>query len=539
MPSSSGKSSSAAAISDPASPEIVTYDGVLQSFVDDLQHHRLHWIKQIHADRDTRCALRDLVARVRIDHSTNGPLWLARVKPDLQNVMIDAIVGHHVVWEQLAADASATAQNAARAAAALHLCLRGGLAESGNQDSLDNAGAMLDFLGGSECPDAALKESLQRQALELYHRHNQDLRQLQQSFLQKCGVQDASVALSKTGGWPATDHDHFMKVFKDCEPKGIRNDQFVTRVAAEVTMQPLNAIRAHDTWYRSVRRLAQQRDDSMAEHTRRVQAFKDDARAAIAAATAAAVLTKAKEEELAQRLADQALMHAKVERFKGKRNAKADLAAHQAEIARLEAAAMQQAADRKRQKDHELKKKLLQDHKGWQHVNEMAQEEAKALLRAMEAEERKERDAFNADRVAFRIEEYEQKRDDLKRKALQKAEDDELRQRALDAIKLETPYAEKLNHIAVDPERTRKPTEAFTANVEAIQDGLGIHETGLFPSHGYDTDKLFKDARFKLGIALREAGLGSTDYARKAMSAIAVRNMGAYRHTPQAPSQLW
>ncbi|CAK4838569.1 unnamed protein product [Aphanomyces euteiches] len=47
----------------------------------------------------------------------------------------------------------------------------------------------------------------------------------------------------------------------------------------------------------------------------------------------------------------------------GKRSAQADVAAHQAEIAQLEAEAVIQAAERKRQKEHELKKKLLLTHK--------------------------------------------------------------------------------------------------------------------------------------------------------------------------------
>ncbi|RHY04350.1 hypothetical protein DYB25_009612 [Aphanomyces astaci] len=357
----------------------------------------------------------------------------------------------------------------------------------------DDHKSILDKLGGVECPDVALKASLQVQLDAIHQRHSHELQQLHQTFLAECGEPNATVAVSKTGGWSDHDHDHYIKLFKDCDPKGIRNDPFLSRVAAQLTNHNVDAIRHHDTWYRCVRRVATLKQDRLNEHARRIQSFRDEASAAMAAATAAAVSATAKDEEWAQRMADQAFMHAKVERFKGKRDAKADMAAHQAEIARLEAYAIQVAADRKRLKEHELKKNCCR-----------ITDEATALKRAIEAEELKERDAVNAERVAFRVEEYE-------------------RLRVLEAIKQETPYAEKLNQI----ERTRQPTVAFTANVDAIQDGLGVHETGLFPSHGYDTDKLFKDARFKLGLALR------------AMSTITVRNTGAYRHTPQAPTQLW
>ncbi|RHY90452.1 hypothetical protein DYB37_011691 [Aphanomyces astaci] len=346
----------------------------------------------------------------------------------------------------------------------------------------DDHKSILDKLGGVECPDVALKASLQVQLDAIHQRHSHELQQLHQTFLAQCGEPNATVAVSKTGGWSDHDHDHYIKLFKDCDPKGIRNDPFLSRVAAQLTNHNVDAIRHHDTWYRCVRRVATLKQDRLNEHARRIQSFLDEASAAMAAATAAAVSATAKDEEWAQRMADQALMHAKVERFKGKRDAKADMAAHQAEIARLEADAIQVAADRKRLKEHELKKKLLQDHR------------------------------YNH------------------------------RLRVLEAIKQETPYAEKLSQI----ERTRQPTVAFTANVDAIQDGLGVHETGLFPSHGYDTDKLFKDARFKLGLALRVreetckfvlTAAGADGCA--AMSTITVRNTGAYRHTPQASTQLW
>ncbi|ETV70172.1 hypothetical protein H257_14207 [Aphanomyces astaci] len=530
---------------DPTTPHsdgLDDYGSALQSFVDHMQHHRLDWIKQMHAHRDTRHSMHQLVARVHADKAVQGPTWMARVKADLQNVMIDAIVGHHVVWEQLATEASATIQTLTATTVTLQPCLRSmGHTNTGNQDmtETDDHKSILDKLGGVECPDVALKASLQVQLDAIHQRHSHELQQLHQTFLAQCGEPNATVAMSKTGGWSDHDHDRYIKLFKDCDPKGIRNDPFLSRVAAQLTNHNVDAIRHHDTWYRCVRRVATLKQDRLNEHARRIQSFLDEASAAMAAATAAAVSATAKDEEWAQRMADQALMHAKVERFKGKRDAKADMAAHQAEIARLEADAIQVAADRKRLKEHELKKKLLQDHRSWQRVDMLAQDEATALKRAIEVEELKERDAVNAERVAFRVEEYEQKCDDAKRRAIQRADDEAERLRVLEAIKQETPYAEKLNQIEMDPERTRQPTVAFTANVDAIQDGLGVHETGLFPSHGYDTDKLFKDARFKLGLALRDAGLGSTDYARKAMSTITVRNTGAYRHTPQAPTQLW
>jgi hypothetical protein len=55
--------------------------------------------------------------------------------------------------------------------------------------------------------------------------------------------------------------------------------------------------------------------------------------------------------------------------------------------------------------------------------------------------------------------------------------------------------------------------------------------------HGYDCDRLFTNARFKLGVALWNADL--TEHARKALIIIKVSNAGAYRHAVAPSTQLW
>ncbi|KAF0692271.1 Aste57867_16639 [Aphanomyces stellatus] len=521
-------------------PEDSSDDAIVHEAVDGIQANRLGWIQQVNADRDTRHSMRQLLAKVKSDKETKGAAWIAHVKPELQSFMIDAIVGHHLVWEQLAADANATSEKLVQAGAVLWASLK----ESHNARHEGDLGtrevdlsALVDSLGGSACPNHSLKMDFLGQFQTLQRELDHDLQQLDAAFQSAHGVDPAKPS---TGGWRDDDHDRYLKVFKDCDPRGIRNDAFIMRVVAAMKDLKTDAeIRAHDTWFRGLRRWTQQKQERMAEHARKHGELVGTAKAALSVAIEANVKSKAREEEMAQRLADQAFMHAKVTRFKGKRDAQAEMAAHQTEIARLEAEAMQQAAERKRQKEHELKKKLLQEHKGWQHMTKIAQDEAEAAQRAIEAEEQRQRDVANAERVAIRSEEYEIKCEEQRRRVAKKAADEVERLRVLDAIKQKTPYAERLAQIETDPERTRQATAAFTSNVEAAQEGLGIHETGLFPSHGYDTEKLFKDARFKLGIALRDAGLASTDYARKAMSTISVRNAGSYRHVPQAPTQLW
>lgn len=102
-----------------------------------------------------------------------------------------------------------------------------------------------------------------------------------------------------------------------------------------------------------------------------------------------------------------------------------------------------------------------------------------------------------------------------------------------------TPYAERLSLITIDPRRTRQETVTFTANKEGVDTPAGVHESGLFPSHGYSCDQMFKVARFKLGLALRDAGVSTKGLAESAMSSLP-NSQASYRHVSNTTStHLW
>lgn len=94
-----------------------------------------------------------------------------------------------------------------------------------------------------------------------------------------------------------------------------------------------------------------------------------------------------------------------------------------------------------------------------------------------------------------------------------------------------------------DPQRTRSETHAFA---KAREETLARHEAvtaaaerlqrvdGVFgPASGFSDAQLFKDVRFKINLALRDAGLQDTPYARQLMA-----TMGPSRPQPVlAPSR--
>lgn len=68
------------------------------------------------------------------------------------------------------------------------------------------------------------------------------------------------------------------------------------------------------------------------------------------------------------------------------------------------------------------------------------------------------------------------------------------------------PYKEKIDNIDKDTNRLRKDTVSSSAEP--------YHEYDLFKVDGYNDKQIFKDKRFRLIMALRNAGLQNNDYAR-------------------------
>lgn len=148
------------------------------------------------------------------------------------------------------------------------------------------------------------------------------------------------------------------------------------------------------------------------------------------------------------------------------------------------------------------------------------QRERLAMREAEEAqrreEERREREAvdaragFHASRVSFRrglLEERARCRraEEEARDAIEKA-----RVERLDAMAARVAVsAEK------DPERLLHKTKALELREAATA------ASALFPVHGYSDDQLMRDEGFRVGIALREAGLHTSAYARTAMQTLA------------------
>uniref|UniRef100_A0A7S2GMU0 Uncharacterized protein n=1 Tax=Haptolina brevifila TaxID=156173 RepID=A0A7S2GMU0_9EUKA len=111
---------------------------------------------------------------------------------------------------------------------------------------------------------------------------------------------------------------------------------------------------------------------------------------------------------------------------------------------------------------------------------------------------------YNLKRVQYRIELH----DEREKLRAEQAKHERLigEEQALRLQRVREKAIAALN-VTNDPERATGPTAASQAEA--------FNRDELFPVHGYADATLMKDMRFKLGHALRNAGLNGTEYARE------------------------
>ena len=116
---------------------------------------------------------------------------------------------------------------------------------------------------------------------------------------------------------------------------------------------------------------------------------------------------------------------------------------------------------------------------------------------------------FNAERVDFRKRLLEERAKSRREEQLAAEEADKARVQRINAIASQVGITAEQ-----DPNRILKKT----ASLEIRETSAQAKE--LFPVHGYSNDELMRDESFKVGLAIREAGLHTSVYAREALQSL-------------------
>ncbi|NXO30588.1 CC148 protein, partial [Cisticola juncidis] len=168
----------------------------------------------------------------------------------------------------------------------------------------------------------------------------------------------------------------------------------------------------------------------------------------------------------------------------------------------------EQESIRRAQDKEKLKKYWAEKELKWQEQEERDLQHLEELRKLMAEQAAKDRE-----RVQFRRALQEQRQQQKKALALLRARREQQRQERLEALRLQVAIAAKS-----DPARAVSDTVASKARM-----GVGAREEcelqqPLFRLHTYSQEQVISDPRLRVELALREAGLHKTLYAREVLS---------------------
>ncbi|TYZ51559.1 hypothetical protein PybrP1_004142, partial [[Pythium] brassicae (nom. inval.)] len=546
-----------------ASPQLTSSPPSLAGELEELikleQARRVALLTQIASEREQQLAMKQLLGAIKETQRTSGDSdnQAARdedLKTHAQQLIFDAVIGHQMVEAIIEDEAARCDRDFSDAYSCVLASIRatrgprwrGSLTCDNQELQEQRVREEVDALGGSECSDEMLRLEITDELRALYLDLQADLEHFRRAFQAAASAPDATgndaAAGSKTGGWADVDDERFLKVLKSYERKGgsAKKPELLYHQLQHVLPHvSVTELKAHAKFHHHLRFYQDKCRDRQAEFERRHTEARAMAQEKLQAALRAEREKQAQLEQLQALQRNCTQLHERVAGWKVAKEAQDRIAQQQQEIEQLEAAQKQEEDELQSRKRHEKQKRLVEDYRKSkllegiagekQSDDELVQREAELVAQSL----------VNAERVQFRHDEYQRKLEDERLEQLRKARAEELRIAKLNALKDETPYAQIIASIVPDPERTRQETVAYRANVEAAQENLPVHEAGLFPTHGYDCDTLFRNARFKLGLALRNAGLHTNEYARQALANVKVSNAGAYRHHVAQSTQLW
>ncbi|GAQ82074.1 hypothetical protein KFL_000990240 [Klebsormidium nitens] len=333
---------------------------------------------------------------------------------------------------------------------------------------------------------------------------------LVENFLKKRSEFEATCPPSTHAGWSLEDHETFLRVRRaglaeasaTCQPQS----EVVSRVCRMMPHRAQRDIVQHSEWYAERLLWRRKLEDLHASKSRQLDEALEKLERKLSKKEAGFRTAAATALDTIKREAVQSVLQSKLDNH---RKIKADSA--QLELQkRLEMAETEtekKQLEERRAKDEKAKAKaLLENYRA--EIEDLAREKEQEATkgRALREETTKAEAQLNAERVEFRRRAHAKKVDQLRRAAA--ASEAREREKEERLAKLRAQVAVQ---VEADKARVLQPTAAMLAAEAAAK------ESELFPVHGFTTEELMRDKRFRLGLVLREAGLHNTAAGRDAL----------------------
>jgi chromosome segregation ATPase len=331
------------------------------------------------------------------------------------------------------------------------------------------------------------------------------------AFEQELGIDPTSA----TGGWRADEHERFKFLVQSYTSKQRSHASLVDRLRLEFSARhSAAAITAHEQWLELRRYYTDARRITMTNlAAQRAQLFEAATRT-LELAYRQVEDAKQHEAEVARLEHRRKVVHRRLDELQA---AAAERAQRQADEAAEEAELMEQIrraeAEQAAEVRQERKARLAEYYRQKEEM-EARKQAALAEQQRHEAEEASLRMEYNTHRVQYRQTERTNKEEQARR-----AKEAEEYQRLIADVRLEALRMTVRSTLNVedDPSRVLRDTSVSKLHRDTSASDDLAARAPLVTVHGYSSDTLFKDKRFRLASELRDRGLHDTEAGLRAI----------------------
>ena len=334
----------------------------------------------------------------------------------------------------------------------------------------------------------------------------------------KCVVSLGVDPHSKNGGWPDHEHEIFVKIYRRAQQVGSRKDlhEQLSSALSGRCAEP-ESISIHEQWYRSLRASATKRKSLTETYTSNRSEIIAQAQSAIYEARENMKERREKDTRLQEHEEHRLKVHKKLLDLQRKRDlmlmeekAKADLEAalKEEELRALKIQALEEA-EKKRNQVKEYQRAKAEERAKIMEKERQLQEEYIRMVN-MEVE----RNRSKVERRRIILHEKEEERRNRERAFFEK---EEKRRELISKIAEQCPYWDSVQNAVSKLDHLTAASKGHEY-IKGPDPGRGF-----LPVNGFTSRKIMSDAKFRIAVALREAGVAHSSAARDLVQKLHVR----------------
>ena len=355
-------------------------------------------------------------------------------------------------------------------------------------------------------------------------------------------VADAAVTI---GGWLLSEHQMFVKIWKECIDRGKGHGSFRKRMAMLLPHIGRDDLTEHVSWFERHRYLQRQLREENVRWERLMIEKLSETENIVLRIYQEEKRNETRQAQLEQMQKKGGKLHAKLremrtayeerQRREEKENEKLQKIHDEEEKKRIE------AEDRKRNEEKKNVQYFQDEKKKRQEREREMEEEYKKSVEDATRAEAPVREA----RIEHRRVVLAQREEERKNSMAQAERQKEEISKSLEKLKTQCLYFEKIQDIKEnqDPLHVLQVTRAFDIAVKEMEAlraaGFGLHARGHAPLNGFQSKKIVGDIRFKLVEQLRTAGLQATPYAQACIMNMAREMRPMPVHDVSAGFPVW